>query len=114
MNDTALPTPVAIGEPSPVRAWFYLVLLSWQRQLRARQMVWIALTLLVFAVLFVGFLTLQGRWDLHNRRWPPGSQATKFELAAWNLHNHPGRPARDREPWPRLATAPMQHNSGSG
>ena len=73
MNDTALPTTEpAVSEPSLWRAWFYLVWLSWQRQLRARQMVWIALTLLAFAVIFVALNTLQGRWDLRNRRWPQG------------------------------------------
>jgi ABC-2 type transport system permease protein len=34
--------------PSLWRAWCYLVLLSWRRQMRARQMVWIALGLLAF------------------------------------------------------------------
>jgi hypothetical protein len=71
MNDTALPTAVSVVEPSLWRAWFYLVWLSWQRQLRARQMVWIALALLVFAVVFVGLNTALNRWDLNNRRWGP-------------------------------------------
>jgi ABC-2 type transport system permease protein len=90
MNDTALQLPPATIEPSLWRAWFYLVRLSWQRQARAHQMVWIALALLVFAIVFVGLNTALNRWDLHNRRWPPGTQpAGKVELSQWKLHNLP-------------------------
>lgn len=55
---------------SPVRAWCYLVWLSWQRQARARQMVWIALGLLVFSVLLVIVNTLAGTWTMRHWRWP--------------------------------------------
>jgi ABC-type transport system involved in multi-copper enzyme maturation permease subunit len=55
-----------------VRAWFYLVWLSWQRQARVRQMVWIALGLLVFSAAFVSIQTASGRWDMHNWRWRDG------------------------------------------
>jgi hypothetical protein len=48
--------------PSPWRAWGYLVWLSWQRQARARQMVWISLALLVFSVALVLVFTASGRW----------------------------------------------------
>jgi ABC-type transport system involved in multi-copper enzyme maturation permease subunit len=54
---------------SALRAWFYLIGLSWQRQARARQMVWIALGLLVFASGFVAVQTAAGRWNLGSRRW---------------------------------------------
>jgi ABC-type transport system involved in multi-copper enzyme maturation permease subunit len=61
--------------PSRVRAWCYLVWLSWQRQARARQMVWIALLLLGFAVVWVAVQAQMGRWDMshwrHPRRWGP-------------------------------------------
>src|SRR5437016_960471 len=40
------------GQSSAFRALLYLIWLSWQRQARARQMVWIALGLLVFAAGF--------------------------------------------------------------
>jgi ABC-type transport system involved in multi-copper enzyme maturation permease subunit len=51
------------------RALLYLIGLSWQRQARARQMVWIALGLLVFAAGFVALQTAAGRWNLGSRRW---------------------------------------------
>jgi ABC-2 type transport system permease protein len=69
MNDLSLTTTAPPITPSPLRAWCYLVWLSWQRQLRTREMVWIALALLTFAALFVGFNTLVGRWDIHNRQY---------------------------------------------
>lgn len=55
--------------PSTVRAWCFLVLLSWQRQARMRQMVWIAVSLLVFAAAFVTIQTAAKRWDMHNWRY---------------------------------------------
>jgi len=56
--------------PSAWRAWLYLIWLSWQRQARARQMVWIALALLAFAVTFVAVQSLAGRWGYHRWRSP--------------------------------------------
>lgn len=56
--------------PSPLRAWCYLVLLSWQRQARVRQMVWIALALLGFSVVLVGLNTMSGRWGMDHWRGP--------------------------------------------
>lgn len=56
---------------SPWRAWCYLVVLSWQRQARARQMVWIALGLLGFATALVAINTAAGRWGMHHWRSPP-------------------------------------------
>jgi ABC-2 type transport system permease protein len=69
------PSPVTLSPCHPVtlsssRAWFYLVWLSWQRQARMRQMVWIALGLLAFSAAFVSIQTAAGRWDMHNWRWP--------------------------------------------
>jgi hypothetical protein len=66
-------TPV---EPEPDvaprmwRAWCYLVVLSWQRQARARQMVWIALGLLAFATALVAINTAADRWGMHQWRSP--------------------------------------------
>src|SRR5437763_4222658 len=58
-----LPHPSSfILHPSPVRAWLYLVWLSWQRQARARQMVWIALVLLAITAVVVGLITAADRW----------------------------------------------------
>src|SRR4051812_33278520 len=49
---------------SRLRAWLFLVRLSWTRQARARQMVWIALALLAFAVIVVALNTASGRWGM--------------------------------------------------
>lgn len=74
-----------VGTPSTARAWFYLIGLSLQRQLRLRQMVWIALGLLAFAAAFVAVQTAAGRWNMNNwqmrgvERWP--SLADRAELA---------------------------------
>jgi ABC-type transport system involved in multi-copper enzyme maturation permease subunit len=67
---TQHPAANAAGSPSAVRAWCYLVLLSWQRQARVRQMVWIALALLGFSVVLVGLNTLAGRWGMNHWRGP--------------------------------------------
>jgi hypothetical protein len=66
----AAPTADAadLAGASPWRAWCYLVLLSWQRQARARQMVWIAVGLLAFAVAVVAVLTAADFWRLPQLR----------------------------------------------
>jgi hypothetical protein len=56
--------------PSLLRAWCYLVWLSWLRQARVRQMVAIALVLLVFAALLVAINTALGAWSMERWRWP--------------------------------------------
>src|SRR5436309_411969 len=63
-------SPCHLVTLSSSRAWFYLVWLSWQRQARMRQMVWIALGLLAFSAAFVSIQTAAGRWDMHNWYWP--------------------------------------------
>src|SRR5205807_5381943 len=57
------------GQRSALRAWLYLVWLSWQRQARARQMVWIALGLLVFSTVVVALNTAGGRWGMSQWRF---------------------------------------------
>src|SRR6516164_10163587 len=74
---TTLPRPaphVPPSTPSPWRAWCSLVWLSWQRQARARQMVWIALGLLTFTAIFIAINTAANRWDMHRWRWFPPSK----------------------------------------
>lgn len=64
------PVTLSPGHPvtlSPLRAWLALVRVSFQRQARARQMVWIALGLLAFAVLLTAVNTAAGRWTM--REW---------------------------------------------
>ena len=62
------------NSPSAWRAWCYLVWLSWQRQARARQMVWIAVGLLAFTAAIVAVNTVGGWWDMHN--WRLGRPST--------------------------------------
>jgi len=55
-------TAASPAEASPIRAWFYLIGLSLRRQARARQMVWIALGLLVAAAALVSVITHGFGW----------------------------------------------------
>jgi len=55
---------------SPFRAWCYLIWLSFQRQARTRQMVWIALGLLAFSAALVAPQTMLGRWSMTKSRHP--------------------------------------------
>src|SRR5262249_4887243 len=64
---TPSPCHPVTGAPSGWRAWLYLVWLSWQRQARARQMVWIALGLLTLAVTLTALNTAIRGWGL--ARW---------------------------------------------
>lgn len=49
---------------SPWRSWCYLVWLSWQRQMRARLMVWVAVGLLAFMTFLVYVNTQLGAWTM--------------------------------------------------
>jgi hypothetical protein len=55
------------------RAWLALVGLCFQRQARARQMVWIALALLGFTVTVIVLNTAAGRWGMSHWRTPRGA-----------------------------------------
>ena len=59
-----------IVAPSRRRAWIYLIWLSFQRQARARLMVWIALGLLAFLTFIVALNTHAGRWSMSYWRYP--------------------------------------------
>src|SRR5262245_47067328 len=63
------PLTSALPKPSPWRAWRFLVWISWQRQARARQMVWIALALLALSTAIVALNTAAGRWGMHQWRF---------------------------------------------
>jgi ABC-2 type transport system permease protein len=69
-----------INTASQTRAWCYLVVLSWRRQARSQQMVWIALGLLAFAAALVAIFTAMDRWSMENDRWPFRQGPT---LAVW-------------------------------
>jgi ABC-type transport system involved in multi-copper enzyme maturation permease subunit len=55
------------------RAWLELVWLSLRRQARMRQMLAVAVVLMILAVILVGTITFFGRWTLHNNRPRPRS-----------------------------------------
>jgi ABC-type transport system involved in multi-copper enzyme maturation permease subunit len=61
---------------SSFRAWCYLVRLCLQRQARAHQMLWIALTLLALMLAVVGLNALAGRWSMNHWRSPRGVGVT--------------------------------------
>jgi ABC-type transport system involved in multi-copper enzyme maturation permease subunit len=56
--------------PSLVRAWLYLVWLSWVRQARVRQMLGIALMLLLCVLVVVLLNTARDAWSMNSWRWP--------------------------------------------
>src|SRR5438876_79671 len=58
------------GAPSPVRAWLALVAVSLQRQARMRQMVWIALGLLLLTTGIVAAIRYDTGWGMYHWRWP--------------------------------------------
>ncbi|HEX5269193.1 MAG TPA: ABC transporter permease subunit [Gemmataceae bacterium] len=55
--------------PSLLRAWLFLVWLSWQRQARVRHMVWISVALLVLTALAVLAQTLSFGWGMERWGW---------------------------------------------
>jgi ABC-2 type transport system permease protein len=75
---TATPTPAATPaaqRPSLWRAWVSLIALSWRRQARAGEMVWIALGLLAFIVAMTAIATAADQWrDPRFRRIAPERQ----------------------------------------
>jgi ABC-2 type transport system permease protein len=89
-------SPPATLQPSPLSAWWALVALSWRRQARARQMVWIALGLLALAVALVTLRNFAGRWGMHNWRHPPRAGKTypvwghQVQIVTGLVHNSPG------------------------
>jgi ABC-2 type transport system permease protein len=63
------------------RAWCYLVWLSWQRQARAAQMVWIAVGLLLFVVSLEAIFTSMNAWSMRRWRWPYRQGPTYLQWA---------------------------------
>jgi hypothetical protein len=77
--------------PGAVRAWLYLFWFCVRRQARVRQMVWIALGLLVLSATMVGLVTLANRWGMHHWRYPRRLGPT-YEQWAELLRALPSRP----------------------
>jgi ABC-2 type transport system permease protein len=72
---------VSRAKPSQMRAWCYLVWLSWQRQARASQMVWIAVALLGFTTALAAIFTARGAWSMRQWRWPYRQGPTLLQWA---------------------------------
>jgi ABC-2 type transport system permease protein len=75
--------------PSRLRAFGYLIWLSWQRQARAHLLVWIALGLLAFTAFFVHVVERRGRWSMAHWRYPArvgpsyGEHLTQVEMVGY-------------------------------
>jgi ABC-2 type transport system permease protein len=82
------PHEISAPQTSLLRAWCYLVLLSWRRQARARQMVWIALGLLAFTTAMTAVATAADLW--HRPRFRQLVAADQLMFAAIA----PGSPAQ--------------------
>jgi ABC-2 type transport system permease protein len=63
MQQSEIATP-----PSVLRAWGVLVVQSFQRHWRVRQMGWVSLGLLAVVVVWVALITQRGGWDLSAQR----------------------------------------------
>jgi ABC-2 type transport system permease protein len=86
------------SQPSSLRAWIYLVYLSWQRQARANWMVWIALGLLGLTLFLVYLNTRAGRWTFP--RFSQGmvlSVYVSFLVPLWTLSFATEALGRERE-----------------
>lgn len=84
-----LPAP---ARPSRLRAWLFLVQLSFRRQAQLRQLVWMSLGLLAIAVTVIALVTAAGRWGSDPARaFKKFSEAVVFDvvlgflLPIWSL-----------------------------
>ena len=73
--------------PSALRAWCVLVVQSFQRHWRVRQMGWVSLGLLGLVVAWVAVLTERGGWDLANQRARRGYGSYRQEAERLQPHN---------------------------
>ena len=74
--------------PSLWRAWCYLVVLSFRRQARARQMVWIALGLLAFIAAMTAVATAADQWRRPRYRYIVAERQAMIDAV------HPGDPGQ--------------------
>jgi hypothetical protein len=74
---------------SSIRAWFYLIWLSVLRQARVRQMVGIALALLLLMATVVTLITLAGRWGMDRWWWRRISYPPEVAQRLNEWHNAP-------------------------
>src|SRR5947209_4710316 len=73
---TTVALDASAAAPSRVRAFCYLIGLSWQRHARAHLLVWIALSLLALTAFIVTVIDQQGRWTMAGWRYPPREGAS--------------------------------------
>jgi ABC-type transport system involved in multi-copper enzyme maturation permease subunit len=79
---------------SPLRAWLFLIWLSWQRQARAKEMVWLAIGLLALACTIVT-LSSKGqwwgmhRWRMYGRGGPTYQEWLERNEATWRAIPYP-------------------------
>ena len=85
MNVIATEAP---AKPATMRAWCYLVWLSFQRQARARLLVFISLGLLGLVCLLVAINTNAGRWSMTYWRTPRGGPTYEQHLFHLELAGH--------------------------
>jgi hypothetical protein len=87
---TAEPEVKPAAAASRLRAFGYLIWLSWQRQARAHMLIWVALGLLTCTAFLVHVVERRGRWSMVEWRYPTrtgltyGEYLTKVELV-WSL-----------------------------
>src|SRR5579883_232736 len=93
LSSSLIPHPSSLS--SAWRAWLYLVVLSWQRQARARYMLWIALGLMAFSALFTGVQTARGRWGMG--QWREPWRGSRLTYAQWEAGLETSSTAL---PWP--------------
>ena len=109
MSPSLQETPVSsdsVPEPgftSSLRAWLYLVRLSWQRQARVRIMVWISLALLAVSGFLVAGQTLKYGWSYQDWRvWGWRAPAPTYNSLFLEVDSH------------ILATAPLGSPEAAG
>jgi ABC-2 type transport system permease protein len=86
MSSTTSPPQQPATSPSLWRAWFYLIWLSWQRQVRGQLTVWFALILLGFSASGVALQTAKNGWGMGEWREPRGARVPSYQKFADQLH----------------------------
>jgi ABC-type transport system involved in multi-copper enzyme maturation permease subunit len=81
-----------VSVAAPWRSWCYLVWLSFQREARARFMLWISLGLLFLTAFVVTLATQAGRWGMGHWRYPFRT-GTSYRAYAFVIQH--GSPASD-------------------
>ena len=101
MNESSLHTPDRCSSASPLRAWFYLVGFSFRQMSRLKQMVGIAIGLLLLTCLVTSLITTQFGWDRTEERSRQSAlvkiQAVAGGMASTALADSPAMESMQRE-----------------